>query len=60
MPEPTTILLDARAIQRGLTRIAHEIAERNDVSERVALVGIPVGGEHLAARIDALIAARLA
>lgn len=50
MPEPT-VILDATAIQRALTRIAHEIAERNEPSAEVALVGIPVGGDHLAARL---------
>ena len=50
MPE-TTIILDTTAIQRALTRIAHEIAERNEHSAEVALVGIPVGGDHLAARL---------
>ena len=50
MPE-TTVILDAAAIQRALTRIAHEIAERNEVSAEVVLVGIPVGGDHLAARL---------
>ncbi|MGA2854277.1 MAG: bifunctional pyr operon transcriptional regulator/uracil phosphoribosyltransferase PyrR [Verrucomicrobiota bacterium] len=39
MPE-TTVILDATAIQRALTRIAHEIAERNEVSGEVVLVGI--------------------
>ena len=50
MPEPT-VILDAVAIQRALTRIAHEIAERNEQSTEVALAGIPVGGDHLAARL---------
>ena len=50
MPEPT-VVLDALAIQRALTRIAHEIAERNEASAEVALIGIPVGGDHLAARL---------
>lgn len=50
MPEPT-IILDALAIQRSLTRIAHEIAERNEHAGDVVLVGIPVGGDHLAARL---------
>ena len=40
MPE-STVILDAAAIQRALTRIAHEIAERNEVSAEVVLVGIP-------------------
>jgi pyrimidine operon attenuation protein/uracil phosphoribosyltransferase len=46
-----TVILDAAAIQRALTRIAHEIAERNERSTEVALVGIPIGGDHLAARL---------
>jgi len=50
MPD-ATVILDATAIQRALTRIAHEIAERNERSADVALVGIPVGGDHLAARL---------
>ena len=50
MPE-SVVILDATAIQRALTRIAHEITERNEPSSEVALVGIPVGGDHLAARL---------
>ena len=50
MPE-ATVVLDAAAIQRTLTRIAHEIAERNEHSAEVVLIGIPVGGDHLAARL---------
>ena len=48
--EPT-VILDALAVQRSLTRIAHEIAERNEDDKEVVLVGIPVGGDHLAARL---------
>ncbi len=55
MPEPT-VVLDALAIQRALTRIAHEIAERNEVSADVALIGIPVGGDHLAGRLAKILA----
>ena len=51
-----TVILDATAIQRALTRIAHEIAERNERSAEVALVGIPVGGDHLAARLAKILA----
>ena len=51
-----TVILDATAIQRALTRIAHEIAERNEHSPEVALVGIPVGGDHLAARLAKILA----
>lgn len=52
----STVILDATAIQRTLTRIAHEIAERNEQGAEVALVGIPVGGDHLAARLAKILA----
>ncbi len=55
MPE-STVILNAQAIQRALTRIAHEIAERNVPSNEVALVGIPEGGVPLARRLSALLA----
>jgi len=55
MPDPT-VILDAVAIQRSLTRIAHEIAERNEEDKEVVLVGIPVGGDHLAARLARMLA----
>ncbi len=50
MPEPT-VILDTVAIQRALTRIAHEIVERNEVSAEVVLVGIPTGGVPLVRRL---------
>ena len=55
MPD-STLILDATAIQRALTRIAHEIAERNEISTEVALVGIPTGGDHLALRLGKILA----
>jgi pyrimidine operon attenuation protein/uracil phosphoribosyltransferase len=55
MAEPT-IILDALGIHRSLTRIAHEIAERNEHGDAVVLVGIPVGGDHLAARLAKMLA----
>jgi len=54
MPESTQILNGA-AMQRALTRIAHEIAERNDVSAQVALVGIQRGGVPMAQRLSGLL-----
>ena len=42
--------LDATAIARALTRVAHEITERNEDSSAVAIVGIPTGGVPLAKR----------
>ena len=55
MPEPT-VILDSGAIQRALTRIAHEIAERNEQSAEVALIGIPKGGVPLAQRLEKILA----
>jgi len=54
MPESAHIL-NAQAIERALTRIAHEIAERNESSEQVVLVGIQRGGVVLAERLGRLL-----
>lgn len=54
MSDPT-LLLNASDIGRVLTRIAHEIAERNTTSSIVVLVGIQRGGVHLAQRLAALL-----
>jgi pyrimidine operon attenuation protein / uracil phosphoribosyltransferase len=53
-----TVLLDAEAISRALSRIAHEIVEGNDNLERVALVGIQTRGVPLASRLRRLVAER--
>ncbi len=50
-------VLDARDISRALSRIAHEILERNKGSHNLVLLGIPSRGVPLAARIAAKIAA---
>ena len=52
------LLLDAEAIDRTLSRIAHELIERNDDLDSVALVGIHTRGVPLAARLRALVAER--
>ena len=52
------VLLDADAITRTLTRIAHEIIEGNPELDRVALVGIQTRGVPLAQRLRRLIAER--
>jgi len=52
------LLLDAEAIERTLSRIAHEIIERNPELDRVALVGIHTRGVPLARRLRRLIAER--
>jgi pyrimidine operon attenuation protein/uracil phosphoribosyltransferase len=49
-------VLDAEAIERTLTRIAHEIVEGNPELDRVALVGIHTRGVPLAQRLRRRIA----
>ncbi len=44
-------VMDAGDIARALTRIAHEILERNKGTKELALVGIRTGGVHLAHRL---------
>ncbi|HSL65893.1 MAG TPA: bifunctional pyr operon transcriptional regulator/uracil phosphoribosyltransferase PyrR [Gaiellaceae bacterium] len=53
-----TVLLDADAIRRTLSRIAHEVIERNDELADVALVGIHTRGVPLAHRLRRLIEER--
>jgi pyrimidine operon attenuation protein/uracil phosphoribosyltransferase len=45
------VIMDAERISRTLTRIAHEIVERNRGPERLALVGIRTRGDVLAKRL---------
>jgi pyrimidine operon attenuation protein / uracil phosphoribosyltransferase len=45
------VVLDARDISRALSRIAHEILERNKGADDLVLLGIPTGGVPLARRI---------
>lgn len=51
MPE-SNVILNASAVHRVLTRIAHEIAERNDNSQAVVILGVQRGGVHLATRLS--------
>src|SRR3712207_6912844 len=50
-----SILLDEKAIKRTLTRIAHEIIEKNKGVEDVILLGIERRGVPIAKRISELI-----
>jgi pyrimidine operon attenuation protein/uracil phosphoribosyltransferase len=45
------VVMDADRMARTLTRIAHEIVERNRGIDELALVGIRSRGEHLARRL---------
>ena len=49
--KPKAILMDANQMRRALSRIAHEIIERNKGTEHVALVGIRRRGIPLAQRL---------
>jgi pyrimidine operon attenuation protein/uracil phosphoribosyltransferase len=51
-----TVILDHAGVSRALTRIAHEILERNKGVGDLALVGIRSGGDHLAAMLRGRIA----
>jgi pyrimidine operon attenuation protein/uracil phosphoribosyltransferase len=56
--EPTgRVVLDGRDIARALTRIAHEILERNKGAADLVLLGIPTRGVPLARRIATKITA---
>ena len=48
-------LMDEQAIQRALTRMAHEILEHNKDTSKLALVGIHRGGSHIARRLHSKI-----
>src|SRR5437016_6931273 len=52
------VLLEQDALERTLSRIAHEIIEANPALEEVALVGIHTRGVPLAQRLRRLIAER--
>jgi pyrimidine operon attenuation protein/uracil phosphoribosyltransferase len=54
----TKPLLDAEAISRTLSRIAHELLERNASIDDVVLVGIHTRGVPLARRLQRLVAER--
>lgn len=48
MAKAETAILDKAGVARAITRIAHEILEHNKGGEKLALVGIRTGGDHLA------------
>src|SRR5512138_1983324 len=51
----STVVLDEQAMDRALKRIAHEVAERDEISRDVVLVGIQRGGVLLAQRLSQLL-----
>ncbi len=48
---PKAVIMDEAAINRAITRIAHEILERNEGCENLALVGIVTRGDLLAKQL---------
>jgi pyrimidine operon attenuation protein/uracil phosphoribosyltransferase len=50
-------VLPAPDMSRALSRIAHEICERNNGAQSITLLGIPTRGAHLALRLAGLIEA---
>ena len=50
-----SLVLPAPDISRALTRISHEILERNAGANTITLLGIPTRGAHLAKRIAEII-----
>ena len=50
-----TTVMDADAVRRAITRIAHEILEHNKGTDGLALVGIRSRGVHIADRIAAAV-----
>ena len=49
------VLMDAIAVERSVTRLGHEILEKNGSPEKIVLIGIHMRGVPLAARIQAKI-----
>src|ERR1043166_9302912 len=49
------VVMDAQAIERALTRVAHEVLEHNKGTDALTLVGIRSRGVHLAQRLQAKI-----
>ncbi|MBM4194604.1 MAG: bifunctional pyr operon transcriptional regulator/uracil phosphoribosyltransferase PyrR [Gemmatimonadetes bacterium] len=58
MADLQSVILNARALERTLSRMADEIVERNDGTDGLMLVGIQRRGVHVAERIARVIAAR--
>jgi len=48
MGDESTVILDGTGIRRALTRIAHEVLEKNKGVQNLVLVGIRTGGVYLA------------
>lgn len=47
-PTPKAVIMDEASVSRAMTRIAHEILERNEGCDNLAIVGIVTRGDLLA------------
>ncbi|MGZ4963846.1 MAG: bifunctional pyr operon transcriptional regulator/uracil phosphoribosyltransferase PyrR [Limisphaerales bacterium] len=54
MPQ-STVIMNAGAMQRALTRMAHEIVEANESGADVVLIGIQRGGVNVAQRLAKIV-----
>ncbi|WP_085830466.1 bifunctional pyr operon transcriptional regulator/uracil phosphoribosyltransferase PyrR [Collinsella vaginalis] len=52
---PKAVIMDETAVNRALTRIAHEIVERNEGTSDLAIVGIVTRGDILARHLAELV-----
>lgn len=56
MSSTCTTLMDRDAIRRAITRISHQLLEKNKGCDNMVLVGIRTGGDHIARMIQQKIA----
>ncbi|OGT99641.1 MAG: bifunctional pyr operon transcriptional regulator/uracil phosphoribosyltransferase [Geobacteraceae bacterium GWB2_52_12] len=56
MADEKTVIMDGAGVKRALTRISHEILERNKGLTNVVLIGIRSGGAFLATEIGTTLA----
>lgn len=52
MADEKTVILDTAGVRRALTRISHEMLERNKGVDELVLIGIRTGGAHLAVELS--------
>jgi pyrimidine operon attenuation protein/uracil phosphoribosyltransferase len=53
--QKSVLVMDAKAVERALIRVAHEMVEKNKGAESLAVIGIKTRGAYLAERIAKLI-----
>ncbi|MDZ4824207.1 MAG: phosphoribosyltransferase family protein [Flavobacteriales bacterium] len=58
MPKERTLILTRQQIERKITRIAHEILERNHAEKNIVIVGVAGRGSEVAKRITSVLKAK--